>query len=247
MYDKMYNHRLATYAAGVPESWYAQVESYKEVLNGLSRINNQNIFLVDFCKGEILFVADTPSFLCGIEPEEVKILGKRFNEKFMRPDEIEKVNEFLWSGFKFIESQPLEERKRFSISYDYHLADKLVNASLTPVLLSPDGKPWIVVFKVEYSTHESFGNAIIRKFNTSESWYYCMQSKKWRERKVVVLTELEYKVLLLSSQGKRELEISSCIFRSKDGLKSIKRRLYQKMDVSNITEAVSEAIAAGLL
>lgn len=238
---------MANYAAGVPESWYPLVESYKEILNGLSKINNQHILLVDFCKGEVLYVADTPLFLCGIDSEEVRIMGRKFNEKVMLPNEIDMINEFIWSGFKFIECQPIEERKLYSISYDYHLNGKLVNSCLTPVLLNPDGKPWIVVFRVEYSTHECAGNAIIRKYGSSENWYFCMRLRKWKEGKRIVLTDQEQKVLLFSMQGKKEAEICNLIFRSKDGLKSIKRKLYRKMEVTNITEAVSEAIAKGLL
>lgn len=118
---------------------------------------------------------------------------------------------------------------------------------MTPAFLCNDGKPWIVICNAKLSTDSNSGNGVIFKFNSPQIWEYSFISKKWKENKIVILTEMEQQVIRFSIQGKKEDEICKLIFRSKDGLKSIKKKMFYKMDVQNITEAVSFAISHGLI
>ena len=142
---------------------------------------------------------------------------------------------------------PINERSKFILQFDYHLDNKLICVNMTPIFISKDGKPWIVLCSTKISTNSSAGNATIYKTQSNNIWNYSTISNRWNKSESLTLSEIEKDVLRLSIQGKNEVEISQCIFRSIDGLRSLKRRLYRKLEVNNITEAVSFVISHGLI
>ncbi|MEG1617340.1 MAG: LuxR C-terminal-related transcriptional regulator [Bacteroidales bacterium] len=239
--------RLPDYISEVSEPLYDQIHSYVQILDGVSRITNQSISLIDFFKGEILYVSNNPLFLCGLTPKEVQELGPEFNRRYVPEKDIEYLSRVTQLWFEFIVEKPLEERKYYSLRLDYHLDHKPICVSMTPVFLSKDGKPWLLICNAIISTHSETGHATIFKYNSLTEWSFSETSQKWIENERLLLRDIEEEVLRLAIQGKKENEICQLIYRSKDGLKSIKRKLFQKMEVSNITEAVSYAISRGLI
>ncbi len=239
--------RLPDYISDVSHPLYKEVESYVEVLDGVARISNQSLSLVDFFKGKILYLSNNPLFLCGLTPREVIELGSEFNRRYVSAADNEYLFRITRCWFQFIEEKPLEERKLYSLRIDYHLDQKPICVSMTPVFLSKEGKPWLLICNATTSIHSETGYATIFKYNSLTEWSFSETSQKWIENERLLLRDIEEEVLRLAIQGKKENEICQLIFRSKDGLKSIKRKIFQKMEVSNITEAVSYAISRGLI
>lgn len=62
----------------VPDSEYALVESYVEMLECMSRLTYQSIYVIDYWKKNFLYVSDNPLFLCGRTREEVLAKGYDF-------------------------------------------------------------------------------------------------------------------------------------------------------------------------
>ena len=88
---------------------------------------------------------------------------------------------------------------------------------------------------------------MIIKNNSTKIWIYSHLKDRWKESEIITVNEVEKQILRLSMQRKKEKEICDEIFRSKDGLKSIKKKLFQKMDVNNINDAISYAVSFGLI
>ena len=53
----------------VPDSEYARVEPYVEMLECMSRLTYQSIYVIDYWKKNFLYVSDNPLFLCGLRPD----------------------------------------------------------------------------------------------------------------------------------------------------------------------------------
>ncbi|MGL5683747.1 MAG: response regulator transcription factor [Marinifilaceae bacterium] len=226
---------------------YDKITPYISLLEGVARISNQCFGLIDFYKGQVLYISNNPMFLHGLDNNTVKKLGSDFNKKYVTHRENQMTIEIIKAWFTFINEQTHELKKEFSLSYDYHLKDKLINISMSATELCPEGKPWLVISNAKISPNSTAGNATIYKSNSREKWRYCTEGKRWLSDEQIILSDIEQHVIRYSIQGKTELEISELIFRSIDGLKSIKRRMFRKMEVSNITEAVSFAITHGLI
>ncbi|MGL5681518.1 MAG: response regulator transcription factor [Marinifilaceae bacterium] len=223
------------------------LDTYIQMLDGIARITNDCVYLIDFKKGEIPYISFNPLFLCGLEPTKIKELGFRFNQEFISEADHKLQIELTSSWFQFLTSLPVAERCKYTLDYNYFLQDKLVNATMTPILLDDDGRPQYVLCNTKISVHDCSGNGRIFKMNSHKFWRYSSEGKRWIEDELVVLNDIEQNLLRLAIQGKNETEISNLLFRSKDGIKSIKQRIFKKLEVANITEAVSFAISHGLI
>lgn len=233
------------YILDVDESIYKEIDSYIQILDGIRRLSQECIYLVDFYKGKVLYQSDIPIMLCGLE-NNIYSADENYRSQFVSEEEDMIIAEILKSWFSFLMKKDIEERKSYYLNYHYHLNNQLICLNMTPVFLSKDGKPWLMLCNVKLSTNSKFDYATIYKFNSSCCWSYSL-SGKWIEGKQILLKEIEKQIIILSLRGKREEEIGEIIFRSKDGVKSIKRQLFRKLRVRNITEAVSYAISHGLV
>ncbi|MGL5681519.1 MAG: response regulator transcription factor [Marinifilaceae bacterium] len=235
------------YISDIENSYYLQLEAFITILEGMARITNDCVYLVDFYKGEVPYISNNPLFLCGMTPAEVQKMGIEFSKTYTPHTDNKMTVELISSWFEFMNNKHLSEKCDYTLSYHYFLQDKLVNAAMTPVFLSKDGKPWLMLCSSKLSTEQTSGNAVIFKMNSKQLWKYSFEAKRWLEDEMIQLNEIEIELLRLAIQGKNENEISDLLFRSKDGVKSIKRRIFKKLDVSNITEAVSYAISHGII
>lgn len=226
----------------IPENRYKELESYTEIMDAFSRITNQSVYLIDFYKGEACYISDNPMFLCGLSPNEVRSMKGNFNEINVPEADIVMNRKITTEWFKFINEVPLEEKKNYTIRYDYHIQKQLVSYTSTPVFFDEAGHVWIGLCTVNKSTSIEPGNVKIFKKNSRIYWEFNFTSDQWVEATLIELSEMEKQVIRLAIQGNTESEIAEKVFRSKDAIKSIKRRLFETLGVNNITEAVSYAI-----
>lgn len=239
--------RFPNFISYIPPSRYDEIESYTALLEGVTRLTNQCVYLIDFYKGDLIYLSDNPMFLGGMSASEVKRRGPSFYRHLITDETNEMVVEIWQKWLDFLDEKSIEKRLQYTLSYDYLLENRYMTVSLTPVFLSAEGKPWLVLCYAKSSIKCKQGNAVIRRSNSRYAWQYSFITKQWEKIEKLLLNEMEKEVLRLSMQGKNEEEISTLIFRSHDGLKSIKRRIFKKLDVHNITEAVSHAMSRGLI
>ncbi|WP_336733540.1 response regulator transcription factor [Chryseobacterium sp. VD8] len=221
-----------------------ETENYLEVIKAFSRLTYQSLYVIDYEKKIFEYVSDNPLFLCNCTPEEVQNLGYLFYFKNVIKDDLELLFKINEAGFNFFDKLPLEERKMHTISYDFHLVTEnksaiLINHKLTPLFLSKDGKMWKAMCIVSLSPNSSSGNINIYKQGTDDIWEYNLIAEKWTLRKKLRLSERELEILRLYAQGLTINEIAQKIFISADTVKFHRRKLFEKLGVSNITEALA--------
>lgn len=223
-----------------------RIKAYITILNDTVRLTNKCFYIVDFYNGSIPYMSYNPLYMCGLDPEIIqKQIDFSFNSYFASPEDIELVSETTRQWLLFVMHKNVTERTNYCLCIDYHLNRQLIYLSMTPLILSSQGYPVVILCQVNLSPRQEAKEAIILKNSCSNYWTY--SDGEWIEKELAKLSEMELRVLLLSAQGKTENEICSLIFRSKDGLKTIKRKLFKKMDVTTITEAISKAISYRLI
>ncbi len=183
--------------------------------------------------------------------EKVKELGYQFYLDHLPADEVAMLLEINQAGFSFINKVSPAGRKRYTISYDFHIInghDKvLINHKLTGFAYQPDGSVWLGLSVVSLSTHSNAGQITMHCRGKREYWEYDMQSHKWEIHDTPVLNETEKKILTLSIQGLTINAIAERAHLAVDSVKSARRRLFEKLEVSNISEAISYATNYKLL
>ncbi|UZT97108.1 LuxR C-terminal-related transcriptional regulator [Chryseobacterium fluminis] len=236
----------------ISESESNQTADYLEVIKAFSRITYMSVYVIDYQKQNFEYVSDNPLFLCDHTPQEVETMGYAFYFRHVKKEDLElllKINEV---GFDFYENLPVEDRKLYTISYDFHLINEnknavLINHKLTPLFLSSEGKIWKAMCLVSLSHNHQSGNISIVKQGTDEIWNYDLSESKWIKDEKIKLSEREVEILRLYAQGLTINEIAEKIFVTGDTVKFHRRKLFDKMGVNNITEAMSYATSYKLI
>ncbi|KFF12968.1 LuxR family transcriptional regulator [Chryseobacterium soli] len=231
---------------------FGQTNDYLEIVKAFSRITYQSIYIIDYQKKSFEYVSDNPLFLCGKSAEEVKELGYGFYFQFVKPEDLEMLIRINEVGFEFYEKLPVEERKQYSISYDFHIINEkknavLINHKLTPVFLTKDGKIWMAMCIVSLSNSSTAGNILISKDGSDEIWRYDLAVQKWEQEEKIKLSQREYEILSLYASGLTISEIAEKLFITSDTVKFHRKKLFERIGANNIAEALSYAKTNKLL
>ena len=230
---------------------YSRVDEYIRSAEAFSRSTYQSVYIIDYFKQNFLYVSPNPMFLCGLTPEQVMKRGYRFYLEYVPEDEQQCLIDLNEAGFSFYQTIPVNERKDWYISYDFHILNDgrrlLVNHKLTPLTLTSDGRIWLALCVVSASTRNDAGHIEMHRVGSSGFFEYNLTTRRWDKRQMPTLTDGEKSVLTLSIQGLTMSEIADKICLSPDTIKKYRQRIFEKLDVRNISEAIVAATNNKLL
>lgn len=230
---------------------YSRVSEYVRSAEAFSRSTYQSVYIIDYFRQNFLYVSPNPMFLCGLSPERMTVLGYRFYSGYVPEEEQPMLLTLNKAGFSFYNDIPLNERKDWYISYDFHILNEsrriLVNHKLTPLVLTSDGRIWLALCVVSASTHTDAGHIEMHRIGSSDFFEYNLTTRRWNKRQMPVLTDGEKSVLVLSIQGYTMTEIADLICLSPVTVKKYRQRIFEKLDVRNISEAIVAATNNKLL
>ena len=224
-----------------------QTENYLEPIKAFARTTYKSVYIIDYQKKGFEYVSENPLFLCGHTAEEVKEMGYAFYFKYVTKEDVDLLLRINTIGFDFYEKIPVEERKCHTISYDFHLKNNegkviLINQKLTPLFLANNGKIWKAMCIISLSAEHNSGNIKIYKKGDNKIFKYDLEGGFWKATEKIKLTSREKEVLQFSVRGFTINEIADAIFVSPDTVKFHRRKLFDKLEVANISEAIANAI-----
>jgi DNA-binding CsgD family transcriptional regulator len=231
----------------VPDEAYNDIDSIIEDIDAFSRLTYKSVYVIDYYKQNFLFVSDNPLFLCGMSPEEVKEMGYGFYINQVISEDLDLLLDVNRAGFKFSQEIPVNDLRDYTISYDFHIINKiskkrwLINHQITPLRLTDDGKVWLALCVASIPSGSESGNIVVLKNDTKERWLYDKNSKKWNKIEPPELKDIEADVLKLSAMGYTMQEIADEVNRSFDTVKVYRKSLLEKLGVENIIEAINFA------
>lgn len=231
----------------VPDTEHSKNPDYLEVISAFSRLTYESVYVIDYEKMAFEYVSENPLFLCGYTATEVKDMGYEFYFRHVPENDLEMLSIINEAGFDFYEKLPVEEKKLYSITYDFHLTNKdnkkvLINHKLTPLLLTDKGRLWKSLCAVSISNHKTAGNIDIHKQGSDEIWTLDTSTRTWQKSSKASLTKKEIQVLQLHAQGLTINEIAEKLCVAPDTVKYYRRRIFERLNVSNILEALSYAV-----
>lgn len=221
-----------------------QVNDYIEAVKAFSRTTYSSLYVIDYEKKGFDYVSENPLFLCGHTPDEVKEMGYEFYFKYVPQEDLDLLLTINTVGFDFYETIPVEDRKIHTISYDFLLKTKegkpiLINQKLTPMFLTDEGKVWKALCVVSLSTKPKSGNIIVFKNGSDTTFEYDLKGRYWKSLEKIKLTDREIEILQYSVRGYTIKEIAEKIFVSSDTVKFHRKKLFEKLNVANISEAIT--------
>jgi len=223
-----------------------QTSDYLAPIKAFARTTYKSIYIIDYEKKGFEYVSENPLYLCGHTAEEVKNMGYSFYFKYVIEQDIDLLLKINTIGFDFYDKLPLEERLFHTISYDFHLKNQegkiiLINQKLTPLYLTNDGKIWKSICLISLSTEEGSGNVRIYKQGNNSVFKYNLEGDYWKTEEKIKLSPREKEILRFSARGYTINEVAEVIFVSPDTVKFHRKKLFNKLEVNNVTEAISFA------
>ncbi|WP_300687750.1 response regulator transcription factor [Chryseobacterium sp.] len=242
--NTFFNHRNTI--SSVTDEEKEQQFSYLESIKAFARATYTSIYVIDYMKQGFEYVSDNPLFLCGNTPEQVLEMGYAFYFKYVPKTDLELLLKINSVGFDFYEKITLENRLDYTISYDFHIINKeekkiLVNQKLTPLFLNKDGKIWKAICIISISSERNSGNIKIYQNGENKVYHYRLDRGIWETEKKAVLSKRELEILQLCARGYTINDIAEAIFISPDTVKFHRRKLFDKLEVGSITEAIAYA------
>ncbi|WP_075602702.1 response regulator transcription factor [Saccharicrinis aurantiacus] len=226
--------------------------TYLEAFKAMARTTYNSIYVIDYQNKKFEYVSDNPLFLCGHSANEVQEMGYAFYFKYVVESDLDLLLRINNIGFEYYEGIPIEQRKEYIISYDFHIRNQndqviLINQKLTPIMLDKNGRMWKALCIVSLSSERSSGN--IRIFKNGENVFaeYNEEGNFWMKSAKVILTDREKDILHYSVRGLTINGIAEKLFLSPDTIKFHRRKLFDKLDVSNISEAISYVVSNKLI
>ena len=230
---------------------YGLADTFVRTAEAFANATYQSVYIIDYYRRNFLYVSPNPLFLCSMTAEDVRKLGYQFYLDHVPTDEVNMLLEINQAGFSFINRISDNEKSKYTIAYDFHIVNGyeklLVNHKLTGLAYQPDGSVWLGLAVVSLSSHTKPGQIRMNCRGKSEYWEYSLDFHKWEEHSVLVLNETEKAILTLSIQGLTINHIAECAHLAVDSVKSARRRLFEKLEVNNISEAISYATNYKLL
>lgn len=229
-----------------------QKSNYLDAIEAFARTTYKSIYVIDYEKKGFEYVSENPLFLCGYTPEEVKEMGYEFYFKNVPPQDLELLLKINTIGFDLYEQVALEERKKYTISYDFLLKTEagntiLINQKLTPVFLTEEGKVWKAICMISLSPEQNSGNIKVYKTGDSTVLKYNLSKDYWEKQEETQLSEREKEIIRLSIRGYTINSIADQVHLSPDTIKFHRKKLFEKLGVANISEAIVYATNNRLL
>ena len=235
----------------ITEADYQRAMPYVEAAQAFAQTTYQSIYIIDYHRKNFLYVSDNPLFLCGHTAEEVREMGYDFYLIYVPKEEVPMLTELNRSGFRAFYDEPVENRRQCMMSYDFHIAHGnrllLINHKITPLAMTDSGRVWLALCTVSLSPHKEAGHIEFIQFLTGEKREYSLEGHRWKNREAITLKPKEKQILTLSAQGFTMKEIAEKMFHSVDTVKFYRRQIFEKLNVKNITEALSLATNYGLV
>ena len=221
----------------------ADLEMISNIISRVSNLFYETMFVVDVNDGSLAYFSPKSGLAKIILAEEsgipdlsqlTYILGKVKTDKFQLILEAirqyyNKVDHGQHKNLLFISDTPL------NIS---NLRHSTFTVKFTP--FSEDGNGSLKYLLCSLSLSSGTHPETLQTLNTitSERDYYDFSTKNWKRFCSTLLSEIERHVLALSAEGLSVPEISEIVCRAQDSVKSIRKRIFEKLGARNITEAI---------
>lgn len=225
---------------------------YFNVLKAVAGTSLGCIYIIDLESQKIEFISQNPILFSGFKTADIEKIGFNFFHKYVKADDLEILKKVNSKGLKFFECLIPEEKKRHTITYDFHIknsnnVDVLINHKITPIELFDNGGISKVVCVASYSLNRTAGNIRVMS-NTSETyWRYNLFTGKWSEEYKIKLKIREIEIIRLYLQGFKIDEIAEKLFVAPSTIKFHRSKLFEKIGVNNIVEAISYVVTNNLI
>ncbi len=213
------------------------IDGVKRFADTLAKTTDYGVYIFDYSKRELIYISDNIAQWCGISLKEIKRKGYDFYLEYIGEKDLKMLLEINNAALDFYKQLPENERITYSVSYDFHFGNFMIKQHFSPIVIE-NGEILLAACIVSESSSKNSGNIIMDSTKSKYRYEYSLDKKKWIPKKKIKLTEREKKIIRFSAQGFTCSQIAEKLLTSYDCIKSQKKRLFRKLNVCTITEAI---------
>jgi len=221
---------------------YNQLAVQTQILEIISKMNNQSIGLLDFRKHNYFYISKNHIFLRETDNKEVKKKGELFAEEIIyEKDKLHQIN-MKNEAFNFLSRFDVEKQKKIRIFSTHRISYKnkdicIVSNQYKPILFDDNGIAWIVLCISNIAPKHHKIETYIEFEDTNERFIFNNKNLQFEKAENIVLTLKEQGILHLASQGYTSKEIATEMGISINTVKFHKKKILKKCEAQNISEA----------
>ena len=231
------------------EDYLQLMQPFESILDSAAQLSGAGVYIFDHSKHKFLYVSPNISQWYGVDADVVMEKGYDLYVEHVPQDDLAMLKKINIIGFEKFESLPEEERRRYSISYNFRFNVngklRMINHRSTPLVIK-DNQLWLALCYVSMSISKEPGNVILR--NTIEKTYseYNFITRRWTTKKPSPLTEKDKELIYLIAQGMTNEGIAEKMHKSPETIKSYRRDLLGKLGMHNFINVLYYHISYGM-
>ena len=220
-------------------------------LRRFPHITSEYAYIVDLTCNSIVYASKGLCFLCNRTEEELTGRLYKFHRDFFIPTDSKKVEKLRIQGHKLLSSNDKLLEDDFCLRFNFHLVidghARLFHYNAVPFLRTQEGNLWMLLCTLSPSSRKDTGYATLHIKGYKQCLEFDFNFCKLIEKEIPSLTKIEKEIISLSAQGYTEIDVAAKINKSHNTLKTYKRNIFRKLQVSNITEAMTFCLNYNLL
>lgn len=209
-------------------------------LDASARLSNTSLLVVDFQNNRILHHTEKLLFIDRPVSKEINEGSYNPYWELAKPEDLKLISEVKLAYTKLLASLPEERKLTHVCTVDYHINKKnryiLITQKFTPLKFLPDGSLWLGLFSISPTFERQNRDAMV--FGDGFRYIYDSYLQKFvLDEERMDLSEREKQILLLSLEGNTVEQIADSLFLSVNTVKTHKHRLFEKLQITSISEA----------
>ena len=217
-------------------------EMISDIVSRVSNLFYEMMFVVDINSGEIICTPPSSGLASNLQSKELSIDSLQNLIHALKYDTEDQYSTIFHAIKNFYRATSEKDKRSIlfiiEMKMTYHNIAHKATYKLTPLYQSSDGELKYMVGAISLSSGTT--SKMLQVLNTSDFKRHCFdfKSSKWIKSDIPELSQIENDVLALSAEGLSVPEISEIVCRAQDSVKSIRKRIFEKLGATNITEAI---------
>lgn len=225
----------------IPKEEYFNLSAYFESLDAMHRITNSSMFVIDFAKNELIYRTKNLLFIDDATQHDIQRESSNPYWSLIVEEDFDIMLETRKAYLTLVEKFTSEHKLQHTYIISYRICFRhqecVISQKFSPLKLRPNGKLWLGLFSITISPHKACKH--ISVFGDKFKYTYDFKTKQFLPFKEdIELTLMEKSILLRASKGFTTEQIADDLCRSVNTIKTHKCRLFNKLHVTSMCEAI---------
>lgn len=229
-----------------------KVRTYVAMAEAVARMTFALVYLWDNTRHRFIYLSDKRDLLGGKSAAHIMTLGISELKEMVPKEDLEILKKVTASFEGEYSRISADLRQEVVVYLNFHIGHGkdsiLINQKLSWLDIDPHGRPNIIFGIATPSVHRDDERYVFMKIESADIFrYFDPETNLWHETHRIHITDDERRMLRLSQSGYSSKEIASMMNKSADTIAFYRKSVYEKLDVSNIAEAVAHAVHYGII